>query len=395
MNPLVIKFKSIKNIPLESLKKAKIEKIYIKYKILNEPFIETETWDVKNESMSVDHVKIIPTDKMNALELLEYLQTSYLLVAILGMKDGDKQSIHKKSETETVVKVKGKKSASSQNLEKIPLENQKHKTLALAKCDLSNLLDKQAFLEEELPLFSNESFSIKLMRKLEVMIQHLDDMNDEIILNLSSTEIFLSFAVPLQENQGTLTLAGKMHYNRLYVTFHDCSIAQTVVKRVKSLNLRSILKTQKSGTQHNEMPKEDQKFLTGFLVHDTKDVLLYVEGIYSIISSFYEELLQLPQCSQDIIFDGSLVFNKRLYDKFIMTGGFHSLNLKNTLEKLLYIEESVKKGEQVRPWKETIRSLSEIMKTEDMKRACREELFPTPTELISLDIKYGVPQRIV
>ncbi|XP_069668888.1 uncharacterized protein [Periplaneta americana] len=135
-----------------------------------------------------------------------------------------------------------------------------------------------------------------------------------------------------------------------------------------------------------------KKALTGFVIDNFDKIIIFIEGeMNGSLQIIWSTVMTLPREKGYLLHDSSLVFENRLYADFISYGGFHVVNLRAPLNMYLANPKTYMEGNiPVHTWK-TFMKLDLLLKSNTMKAASQNQLFPTVVELLNFDKEFGIP----
>lgn len=124
---------------------------------------------------------------------------------------------------------------------------------------------------------------------------------------------------------------------RLLIIFFD---------RVAFNNIYHIVKVHNQFRHNSSNLDNIDDVLTGFAIDNSDSIIMYVEGICTgIIARLLYILTSFPNASVNLHFNSKLLFDKRLYERFInMHGGILKINLLYPLQRILSNENFYVRG---------------------------------------------------
>lgn len=356
-NPLSITINKLDNLPCADMELSGISRVKLRYVIYGE---STETTAMKlSKRIVINHTKTILTNNLEIFSLVELLQTKGLEIEIIG--EGNF---------------------------KLAMNEIK---LGVAVIDLSSLLYK--------PHRIIAKYNFKPPE------ENFDPKNDA-IMNANEINMYRRFCQYLITStiKVSVRLASMLKIppkpphlmNRLFIILYDVGLAVEILNVIFN-EFPLMIDHSRSGTRikrsisnnYNKKVSHVENNKSGFVIDCVDKILIYIES--NLLEQVWESVLMTDPAKGRILFDSSLVFLNRLYKDFLPYGGFYFITLREELEVIVskpktHIEDSV-------PFlaKKALISLHRLNYCLSMKTACRDNLFPSPQSLYSLNIEFGVP----
>ncbi|CAH1967677.1 unnamed protein product [Acanthoscelides obtectus] len=180
-------------------------------------------------------------------------------------------------------------------------------------------------------------------------------------------------------------------FKRMLMVIYDEQLAKDVFVEIYTRNKLILHEAKKKSEQNIDM--ELSEVLTGFLIDNGNNYLMFVEGL---MNGFFVEVFHLvDKCNlkvAKIFCNYEHAFEKRLYQDFIFTG-IYPIILKIPLHDILAIGGIYVRGSVPKPCMEALKKLDILLQSRDSKSIHQYNLLPKPEELISFNLEWGVSMR--
>ncbi|KAF7270393.1 hypothetical protein GWI33_016627 [Rhynchophorus ferrugineus] len=389
-NPLVVKINKITNFPIEIFNNTGYTDVYFKYRI-------PEIADCKStekpigDTITFQEGHIYFTNNIAKIKLLEFLESKRFIVEIY--------LVRRYHSPELCPKLFGDK-YTDRCLSKITANNTKvtdndTDDLLLGYCsyDLSSLLKNIWDYRNisQLHTLQNTNF-----RHFNVDGKVGNDVNS---LNLAYI------------NKELTRIGGRFVKDWLLMEMSTCLSLEAflLAPQAASLVLHQIPNTFKrlliiifdkelikdSFTKiliHNKKCSMDNNILTGFVIDNGNNAMIYVEGIATgFILNFWNDISNYNSIQAKIFFNTDQAYESRLYEISSSQFGLHVVIMKIPLqhifkEKMVYI-----KGNMPLLCSKALTRLYLLLHSRTLKSMLQYDLLPSVDELRALDIEYGVP----
>ncbi|CAH1967678.1 unnamed protein product [Acanthoscelides obtectus] len=315
MNPLVIKLKKLRKLPADLLKKLEVHSVYAQYDI---PSIACCRSAIKPlaEYILFDEAHIFFNDKVPKIKVIEFMQTRRLLVEIYGIR-----TVHPKQPSYDLFGT----DPTDFNISKIKLTtfNRKdiiedttstHVLLAVASYDLSSLVDnvwnfreRAQCHEPNLTLFQQGKGYFDMMVYRDVMTvpeihfppggKKIKSLVPESVYLEQGTTMHIE-AYILAPQTPCLVIHNQPNlFKRMLMVIYDEQLAKDVFVEIYTRNKLILHEAKKKSEQNIDM--ELSEVLTGFLIDNGNNYLMFVEGL---MNGFFVEVFHLvDKCNLKVI----------------------------------------------------------------------------------------------
>ncbi|KAK9512078.1 hypothetical protein O3M35_000587 [Rhynocoris fuscipes] len=132
--------------------------------------------------------------------------------------------------------------------------------------------------------------------------------------------------------------------------------------------------------------------ITGFAIDNYDKCLIFVEGVSSVIDvEVWTRVADLKSSEGSILYDSDHVFTERLYDDFISIGGIYPIIMVVPMDNIFENSKSFLAGYIPVPAWRALLSIRKLLECQSMHMVIQEKLLPTCSQLICLNLEYGVP----
>ncbi|KAF2897906.1 hypothetical protein ILUMI_08276 [Ignelater luminosus] len=427
-NPLIIKIKKLSNLPVDLLAKHRFKGIYVYYSV---PYIaQCSTIEkplAKNIRFNEAHAyftKLVPK-----LKLLEFMQSQRLRVEIRGVREETENSTEANLfGYEEEDKHISKRLTARQCLYNLKSNKQPGTvTLAVACYNLSSLIAPTwDFLENvschhpDNMTFQNvtsmyENFKLvdaitvnEINLGLEFQPKSMSPLNESLLLNYGTT-LKLEAYLNAPHNAFLEVHTFPDIYRRLFIIINYEEVAMTLLNEVMLHNqdilgpeiiVSNFLKCN-TGANVDATKSNSQKSsqssvfyaeaLTGFMIDNGSTYAFFLEGIANgFIRDIWNQIMDAHHHILKTFYNSDFCFEKRLYTEFFKFGGIYTINLKLPLEQILNQCGIYLEGNVPIPCWQALKKLSLLFKCASLCAMNQYCMFPTPSQLMSLDIEFGV-----
>ncbi|XP_017776186.1 PREDICTED: uncharacterized protein LOC108562384 [Nicrophorus vespilloides] len=402
MNPLVIKLKMVKNLPVEILQKEGFTSLYLQYNVPNIARATTLEKEIVKDIRILDaHVYF----NLDAHVLIEFLQTRRFCVELVGtrMKPEIEPSLfhpdckfsYKKfvDEDETVV------------------------VLGTACFDLSQLLDHIQMLKLVEAFRSPDNLQAmdvdRLYRNFDYPIGptlnkiHLDPTTNfkgytplkdtDLLTHGTSLKIEVFLGAPLYGI--SQMLATPEFFRRLLLIVYKEEVAVVLLNEILSQNqdlTQEVIVCNYMQIQDGNNLDTTSELVTGFMIDNGNSYLFFIEASMKnyCLEMIWMQIKVLNESACKMLYSTNYVYSRRIYEKFLSIGGLFTIALKIPLQEIFRIKDIYLEGNLPKPCFKALMKLQMLLKTPTMREINQYCLFPTANELISLNVEFGVPVKI-
>nr|CAH7751431.1 unnamed protein product [Callosobruchus chinensis] len=313
MNSLVIKLKKLRNLPADKLKELEFHSIYVQYDI---PLIACCRSAEKPvaENVVLDEAHIFFNDKIPKIKIIEFMQTRRLLMEIYGIR-----TVHPKQSTCGLFGTRPKDSDISRiklttfsRNEDLEETTSTHVLLAVASYDLSSLLSNVWDFRERaqchapnLTLYQQgKGYYDTVVYQDMMTVPEIHFPSDpKKIRNLIEESVFLEHGTTLHleayilaPQMPCLVLHNQRNlFKRILMVINEEQLAKDIFVQIYSHNKRTLEEMKKQ----NVVNVEINEVLTGFLIDNGNNYLIFAEGLAK--GFFIDVFHLLDKCNLKVI----------------------------------------------------------------------------------------------
>ncbi|GJQ72731.1 hypothetical protein Trydic_g1388 [Trypoxylus dichotomus] len=419
MNPMIVKVKKLNNLDSELLKQKKFKSVFIRYSI---PGIAEATTLEREilETIRFDESHAYFTHKVPKLTVTEFIQSNRLFLEICGVREAEvKADIHPSIfGTKHKDKHLAKRMTPIQYIldmqDEIQDEYESIEVIAVTAFDLSSLLipvwnytckeschcpnnllyQNRTPPQVDLDLISTNNVNLKkdMFRKRTNALTELSLMEKG-----TSLQVEVYFMAPVTELSKAIYFRHNC-YTRLLLIIYSANVATSLLSEVLQYNQGNFTKEiiipdlNKADSEYVNFAMNDEGYLSGFVIDDGGTFVFFLEGIYQHkLVWLWKKYHKYPPEEMTIYFNSDFVYEERLYKAFLTLRGLCIITLQKPLRDILAQNAFYLEGNVPIPAWQAAKKLDILFRATTLKDMFQYNLLPTPDELLSLSMEWGVP----
>lgn len=405
LNSLVVKVKNLENIPTESLMKYGVHSIFFTYEIPNMLYYKSPAKPLA-ETIEFYENHIYFSDDVPKLKMFEFFQSQRFFIELYANRNEIEEKANcrlfgEEPNDHLISKIRN-------NYEESSLVFPNPILFAVVAYDISSLLENVWDFRESgqchipnLSLFQKPFSHTDLLMYTDIKTANEVNLSPSnyskypIILE-ESTLLFLGTSLTvelyLMAPQAASLIVHQIPdtFQRLLIIFREKEFAQTFYSEIADHN-NKILKEITNDPGRKSLELLD--IITGFFLDNGNEFAFFAEGLSNgFILNAWHIVDRCTRNQAKVFYNTDLAFEKRLYDQFLGEGLF-SVTLKIPLHDILAKHHLYVKKRVPVPCMEALKKFSVLFHASNFKSILQQNILPSPRELMSLDLEWGVPLR--
>ncbi|KAK9688200.1 hypothetical protein QE152_g35733 [Popillia japonica] len=395
---MVVKIGKLENLDVECLRKANFKSVFVRYLIPNLAVVKTsEKKMARNIRFNEAHAHF--TNFVSSVSIAEYIQTNRLFLEICGVReetDNVQPSIFGIKYTDRYFGRRMTPMRYILNLHNDVTEQlESIEVLAVAAYDLTSLLtpvcnysSKESCHHPDNLLYQQRnSFSVQLematanninIKKIIRTKSNSPLSEFSLLRNGTSLQLEVYFMAPLTHITNNIYYRYSF-YNRMLLIVYSIELAATLLNDILSYNQGNITK---------------EIIIPDLSKYDVGSFAFFLEGVFEHkIGMVWKQYRKYPADEIIIYFNSDSVFEERLYTAFSGYRGFCIITLQKPLRDILAQEAFYVEGNVPLPCWQAAKKLDILFRATTLKDIFQYNLLPSPEELISLNLEWGIPMK--